>query len=192
VNGILTATDGFFTGSQNIPAYNSWGAINNSGTFIGWAAGYSVFISSGQAIQGTFRFYGTGAFANATTSQHIATINAGGCTGTSDYRIKTDIVELDDTYNIDNLRPVKFRYINSENLVTMGFIAHEVAEVFPFLVDGEKDAVNEDGSISNQMFNINGLIAPLVYETQKLKKTVASQEAKIDALAARLAAAGIA
>ena len=74
----------------------------------------------------------------------------------------------------------------------MCFIAHEVAEVFPFLVDGEKDAVNEDGSISNQMFNINGLIAPLVYETQKLKKTVASQEAKIDALVARLAAAGIA
>ena len=46
----------------------------------------------------------------------------------------------------------------------MGFIAHEVQEVFPFLVTGEKDGE------SMQSLNYNGFIAVLVKEIQDLKK----------------------
>jgi hypothetical protein len=53
--------------------------------------------------------------------------------------------------------------LNKEDL---GFIAHEVQEIFPYLVNGEKDDEQK------QSINYIGLIAVLVKELQELKKTV--------------------
>ena len=52
----------------------------------------------------------------------------------------------------------------SGGLHQMGFIAHEVQEVFPFLVSGEKDGE------AMQTINYNGFIALLVKEIQELKR----------------------
>jgi hypothetical protein len=46
----------------------------------------------------------------------------------------------------------------------MGFLAHELQEVFPFLVTGEKDGDKI------QSINYNGLLAVLVKEIQELKQ----------------------
>jgi hypothetical protein len=46
----------------------------------------------------------------------------------------------------------------------MGFIAHEVQEIFPFLVNGEKDGKEL------QSINYTGFISLLVKEVQDLKK----------------------
>jgi len=51
----------------------------------------------------------------------------------------------------------------------IGFFAHEVAELYPFLVHGDKDASGEFQSL-----NYTGLIGILVKEVQALKATVAS------------------
>jgi hypothetical protein len=51
--------------------------------------------------------------------------------------------------------------INKDDL---GFIAHEVQEVYPFLVEGNKDEEKK------QSLNYIGLIAILVKEVQELKK----------------------
>ena len=48
----------------------------------------------------------------------------------------------------------------------MGFIAHELQELFPFLVNGEKDGKDY------QSVNYTGLIGLLVKEIQDLKKEV--------------------
>jgi hypothetical protein len=48
----------------------------------------------------------------------------------------------------------------------MGFIAHELQEHFPFLVNGEKDGKDY------QSVNYTGLIGLLVKEIQDLKKEV--------------------
>jgi len=45
----------------------------------------------------------------------------------------------------------------------MGFLAHELQEVFPFLVTGEKDGDKI------QSINYNGLLAVLVKEIQEIK-----------------------
>jgi hypothetical protein len=84
-------------------------------------------------------------------------------TNTSDYRIKTNIQTLDETYSVDNIRPVS--YINiSSNTQSIGVIAHELQEQFPFLVNGEKDGEQY------QSVNYNGLIGILIREIQELKK----------------------
>lgn len=105
----------------------------------------------------------------------------------SDYRWKENIVEMTGTEGIDickKLKPSKFNWIKNRegtgkiNTVD-GFIAHEVEEAGVLgAVSGEKDAVNEDGSIDGQMLDygqmtpvlaaaIKGLIAKVeTLETQ--------------------------
>ena len=90
-------------------------------------------------------------------------INASSFNATSDYRIKTNVKELNDRFIVDNLRPVSY-YNTIKKSNDIGFIAHEVQEHFPELVDGEKDGEN------NQVLNYIGLIGVLTKEIQDLKK----------------------
>jgi len=83
----------------------------------------------------------------------------------SDYRIKENIINLDETFTIDNLRPVTYKNIKIEKQ-DIGLIAHELQEVYPFLVTGEKDGENL------QSVNYNGIIGILIKEIQDLKKDV--------------------
>jgi len=89
----------------------------------------------------------------------------------SDYRIKTDIQDLNETHILDNLRPVKF-YQTQLGQTQIGFLAHELQEYYPELVDGEKD-----GAIM-QSVNYNGLLAVLIHEVQQLKTRVANRRAR--------------
>ena len=84
----------------------------------------------------------------------------------SDYRIKSNITDLDDQFTVDHLRPV---FYNNEMThgMDVGFLAHEVQEHYPFLVHGEKDDTN-----AYQSLNYNGLIGILVKEIQDLKKQI--------------------
>jgi hypothetical protein len=102
----------------------------------------------------------------------------------SDYRLKENVVDLSNASSlVSQLRPVKFSWIGEDQseATTAGFIAHEMAEVAPYSVMGEKDAVNEDGSINSQAADYSKLV-PLL--------TAALQEAlnKIDAMETRLSA----
>jgi len=88
----------------------------------------------------------------------------------SDYRIKSNVRELSDTdFEIDSLNPV-FYTNNNSGKEDIGFIAHELQEHFPFLVNGEKDGEKL------QSVNYNGLIGMLVRELQVLKKKVEKLE----------------
>ena len=99
------------------------------------------------------------------------TITAASFSATSDYRIKNNIQDLSNHFIIDNLRPVHY-----DNQLTqqhdIGFIAHEVQEIFPFLVNGSKDG------LTNQSLNYIGLIGVLVKEIQELKDKVTKLEKK--------------
>lgn len=81
----------------------------------------------------------------------------------SDYRLKKNIKNIEDQLNVDYLNPVEYD-INDRH--DIGFIAHEVQEHYPFLVDGEKDG--------NKMQSINyiGLIGLLVKEIKQLKHEI--------------------
>jgi flagellar biosynthesis chaperone FliJ len=62
----------------------------------------------------------------------------------------------------------------------MGFLAHEVQEIFPFLVNGEKDG------LSYQSVNYNGFIALLVKEIQDLKKRLKKTEDQLQSVLYKL------
>jgi hypothetical protein len=112
--------------------------------------------------------------ANNITVPDNGTVKAGSFNATSDYRIKSNIVSIHTThFSIDNLKPVY--YFNTElKKNDMGFIAHEVQEEFPFLVNGEKDGTHY------QNINYNGFIGLLVKEVQELKSRVRELEDKLE------------
>jgi hypothetical protein len=91
-------------------------------------------------------------------------VSATSFTATSDYRAKEDIKQLKlEEYSVDNLNPVYFKFKNTGK-ESIGLIAHELQEHYPFLVEGEKDGEQK------QSVNYNGLIGVLIKEIQELKK----------------------
>jgi len=98
----------------------------------------------------------------------------------SDYRLKTDVKDLENAVDrVNALRPRKFTWIK-DGKEEEGFIAHEVQEVYPDAVEGEKDAVDEDGNMKIQVMDY-GKITPLLAaglqeafkEIESLKQQVA-------------------
>jgi hypothetical protein len=126
-------------------------------------------------------FYST----NSTTTLIGSISNSGGTSTSyntsSDYRLKEDWVAVADaSTRVNALKPVNFAWIASGERVD-GFLAHELAEVVPEAVTGEKDAVDAEGNPQYQGIDQSKLV-PLL--------TAALQEAlaKIDDLTARVSA----
>ena len=67
-------------------------------------------------------------------------------------------------------------FISDPEKTVDGFLAHEVSEIVPHAVVGEKDAVNEDGSIASQGIDKSKLVPLLVASVQELSAKVTALE----------------
>ena len=105
-----------------------------------------------------------------TTLDVSGNIQAFSYNATSDYRAKDDVVPLNATFTVDVLNPVTYIF-KATGKQDVGFIAHEVQEFYPFLVNGEKDGA------TNQSLNYNGFIGILTKEIKDLKVKVSYMEA---------------
>jgi hypothetical protein len=114
-----------------------------------------------------FQFFtiNNGSYAN------YAKLYASGYQTPSDYRIKSNVTNVDETMiSVDNLQPVRYTNISQNNKIEFGFIAHELQEQYPELVEGEKDGPNL------QSVNYIGLIPILIAEIKSLRARVAALE----------------
>jgi hypothetical protein len=103
---------------------------------------------------------------------------------TSDYRLKNTIAPMTGALaKVALLKPVTYKW-NADGSDGEGFIAHELAEVVPQAVTGEKDAVDADGNPVYQGIDTSFLVATLTAAIQE-------QQAIIASLESRLAAAGL-
>ena len=94
---------------------------------------------------------------------------------TSDYRIKENVKELDNQFQVDYLRPVSFT--NKRTMKQdIGLIAHELQEYYPELVSGVKDGTEI------QTVNYIGLIPVLINEVKTLKNKLLILEEKNEQL----------
>jgi hypothetical protein len=103
----------------------------------------------------------------------------------SDYRLKENVTPVTDGITrLQQLRPSRFNFIADPAKTVDGFIAHEAQAVVPECVTGTKDEVDADGNPIYQGIDQSKLV-PLL--TAALQEAIA----KIEALEARLTAAGI-
>lgn len=87
----------------------------------------------------------------------------------SDYRLKNTIAPITGALaKVAQLKPVTYKW-NVDGSDGEGFIAHELAEVCPHAVTGEKDAVDEEGNPKYQGIDTSFLVATLTAAIQELK-----------------------
>ena len=106
---------------------------------------------------------------------------------TSDYRIKENVTPIQDGVldKINQLNPINYTQASCSifpqitGSIKTSLIAHELQEVFPDLVVGEKDAMNEDGTPLLQKFKGKELTIYLLKAVQELSKKVDSLEAQL-------------
>ena len=142
----------------------------------GWAVKMLTPINSG-----TYNFIN---FCLSNTSQ-VGSIQSNGSTTSyntsSDYRLKENIVPMIGALaKVTQLKPCTYKW-KLDGSDGEGFIAHELAEVCPHAVSGEKDAVNADNTIKPQGIDTSFLVATLTAAIQE-------QQALITNLTTRLAA----
>ena len=160
------------------------GNINGNGFWVSPSAGYfgqnHINGTGNGTVYEWFAYNGTA----------IGTITQSGTTGvsyntSSDYRLKNTIAPMTGALaKVASLKPVTYKW-NADNSDGEGFIAHELAEVCPHAVTGEKDAVDADGKPQYQGIDTSFLVATLTAAIQELKAIVDAQALKIAALEAK-------
>jgi len=132
------------------------------------------------ATSGTiyFAYFGVGS-----TFTNTGAITSNGSTTSyvtsSDYRLKENIAPMTGALStVAQLKPCTYTWKQS-GLADNGFIAHELQEVLPNAVVGEKDAVNEDGSIKPQAIDTSFLVATLTAAIQELNAKVTALEEQV-------------
>jgi len=123
-------------------------------------------------------FYSSGTFAGKVSSNGATTAY----NTSSDYRLKEDITPLTGALTkVSALKPVTFKWKLDGNLGE-GFIAHELAEVCPYAVNGEKDEVDSEGNIRAQSIDTSFLVATLTAAIQEQQALITALTARITAL----------
>jgi hypothetical protein len=115
----------------------------------------------------------------------VGSITASGSTTTyatsSDYRLKNTIAPMTGALaKVALLKPCTYKW-NADGSDGEGFIAHELAEVCPNAVTGEKDAVDEDGNPKYQGIDTSFLVATLTAALQEAVAEINSLKARLDA-----------
>jgi hypothetical protein len=142
-------TQGMGVGINSGASYASIGHV--SGTASG-----SVYVSFG---------YNGGAIGNITQNGTAAVAY----NTSSDYRLKQDIQPMTGALaKVAALKPVTYKW-KADGSDGEGFIAHELAEVCPHAVTGEKDAVDDEGNPKYQGIDTGFLVATLAAAIQELK-----------------------
>ena len=140
----------WFTGQSLTPL-----GVNRKGT-----DGNLIQFTNDQAGCGTISCSGT------TTSYNTS----------SDYRLKENVVEMTGALDrVNQLQPKRFNFIADADTTYDGFLAHEVSEIVPEAIHGEKDAVDAEGNPEYQGIDQSKLV-PL------LTKAIQEQQAQIEAL----------
>jgi hypothetical protein len=107
----------------------------------------------------------------------------------SDYRLKENINEISEAViDLKNLRPCKFNFISEPDRTIHGFIAHEVQDIVPEAVTGEKDAVNDEGNPVYQGIDQSKLVPLLTAALQEAIAKIETLEASHNDLLARVTA----
>jgi hypothetical protein len=121
----------------------------------------------------SFRYSGTqvGSITRTTTATAYNT--------SSDYRLKENIQPMTGALaKVTALKPCTYKW-KADGSYGEGFIAHELAEVVPQCVTGEKDAVDAEGNPQYQGIDTSFLVATLTAAIQEQQTLITSLTARV-------------
>jgi len=102
---------------------------------------------------------------------------------TSDYRLKENIIEVENAVDKIKSIPVKtFNYAKTPDQTIDGFIAHEVQKIVPYAVTGIKDEVDDKGDPVYQQVDYSKIVPLLTAALQESIKRIEVLESEIHTL----------
>jgi hypothetical protein len=97
----------------------------------------------------------------------------------SDYRLKENIIPISDSITrLKQLKPSRFNFKQYPEITIDGFLAHEVQDIVPEAVTGDKDELDLNGKPVYQAIDHSRLIPLLVAAIQELEARVKELENK--------------
>ena len=172
-----TITNAF---TARFAASNFFASGGNSMFYVPDTAANIMMFGSNQFGTNQIEFY----HKNPGTSQsYVGRISTSGSATSyvtsSDYRLKENIVPISESISrLNQLKPSRFNFIEEPGKVVDGFIAHEVQDIVPEAIVGEKDEVDEEGGIIPQGIDQAKLVPLLVAAVQELEARVKELENK--------------
>jgi hypothetical protein len=150
------------------PARTARMTIKNNGNVL---VGTTSLIGDSSRLNISYTYTNSGiGLKSDTTSTHnaIMFVNPNGTVGTittsasatayntsSDYRLKENVTyNFDATTRLKQLKPARFNFIRDANRTVDGFLAHEVQDIIPEAITGQKDEVRDFGNIVDENNNI--------------------------------------
>jgi hypothetical protein len=117
-----------------------------------------------------FAFYrGATQVGNISVTSVLTTYNT-----TSDYRLKEDLQEFNGLEKVQAIKVYDYKWKSQESRMN-GVLAHELAEVLPYAVQGEKDEQDEEGNDKMQSVDYSKIVPILI-------KAIQEQQEQIDSL----------
>jgi hypothetical protein len=154
-----TTSDSFYNGS------NAGIGLFGSNTFIAASrssatcAFFNRFTTTGDIVQ--IRYAGS----------NVGSISYNGVNtlynATSDYRLKEDLKDYNALNIINQLKTYDFKW-KKAGIRDYGMMAHELQEVLPNYVNGDKDSIDENGKINPQGVDYSKIVPILVKAIQEL------------------------
>jgi len=106
-------------------------------------AGHAVYLRNTHSIGKLVQISGTGgglAGDISVTGTYSCAFNT-----SSDYRLKENVASISGaTERLNQLNPIRFNFIGETERIVDGFLAHEVADIVPEAITGEKDAMRTE------------------------------------------------
>jgi len=157
-------------------------SADNCAVFRTTSPNYQIVCQAGQGSntgnQISFRY------SSSVVGNIVSTGSATAYNTSSDYRLKEDIAPMTGALDkVKELKPCTYTW-KSTSKQGEGFIAHELAEVCPDAVTGEKDALDAKGNPQYQGIDVSFLVATLTAAIQELNAKVDAQALEIAALKA--------
>ena len=181
INAANSSNIGFITGGSERMRITSGGDILFRGTDVPSA---SYLIGSGFKYDSKSRATLVQASDNNTLTDLQEYFNTNGAVGkiqtsgsatifntSSDYRLKEDLKDFNGLDMVSNINVYDFKW-KIDGKRSYGVLAHELQEIIPDAAAGEKDAVNEDGTINPQGVDYSKIVPILVKSIQELKAEI--------------------
>lgn len=167
----------------NIASYNGWTFNYNGGggTTANFSNSNEIFTFNQRDGAGTTQID----FRNGNVERgRIEWTTAGTTYNTSsDYRLKTNVNTLTGALEkVLLLSPKTFNYIDNGDTIISGFIAHEVQEIVPEAVTGQKDEMREDGTPKYQGMDHSRIVPILVGAIQEQQTIIEDLKSRLETL----------
>jgi len=134
---------------------------------------------SGTDSTNQMRFYRNNSVVGSITTDGTSTAYV----TSSDYRLKINLNPINNALQkLSELNPLKFNFISEPENEIMGFLAHEVQQVVPNAVYGQKDAIDGEGNPVYQGIDHSKLIPLLTAALQEQQSQIEILKTKIEIL----------